>query len=45
MRCFLSIHSDHEGGNVSAHTCNLVGSARSDPYMAYSAALSSLSGS
>lgn len=25
MRLYLVIHSDHEGGNVSAHTCHLVG--------------------
>jgi len=27
IRGYLSMHSDHEGGNVSAHTCHLVGSA------------------
>merc|ERR1712224_1168772 len=27
MRLYLTIHSDHEGGNVSAHTSHLVGSA------------------
>ncbi len=32
MRLYLVIHSDHEGGNVSAHTCHLVGSALSDAY-------------
>ena len=42
-----SIHlafSDHEGGNVSAHTGKLVGSALSDPFLAYGAALSGLAG-
>ncbi|NWQ83137.1 CISY protein, partial [Columbina picui] len=34
MRLYLTIHSDHEGGNVSAHTSHLVGSALSDPYLA-----------
>merc|ERR1712066_717244 len=29
MRLYLTIHSDHEGGNVSAHTSHLVGSALS----------------
>ena len=29
MRLYLTIHSDHEGGNVSAHTTHLVGSALS----------------
>ncbi|HMX41875.1 MAG TPA: citrate/2-methylcitrate synthase, partial [Saprospiraceae bacterium] len=33
MRLFLTIHSDHEGGNGSAHTCHLVGSMLSDPYL------------
>ncbi len=26
MRLYLVLHCDHEGGNVSAHTCHLVGS-------------------
>jgi hypothetical protein len=39
MRLYLSIHADHEGGNVSAHTCHLVGSALSDPYLSFAAAL------
>ncbi|MRC57036.1 citrate (Si)-synthase, partial [Bacillus thuringiensis] len=29
IRLYLTIHSDHEGGNVSAHTCHLVASALS----------------
>ena len=33
MRLYLTIHADHEGGNVSAHTVHLVGSALSDPYL------------
>lgn len=36
--------SDHEGGNVSAHTSHLVGSALSDPYLSFSAALNGLAG-
>ena len=44
LRGYLSIHSDHEGGNVSAHTNYLVGSALSDPYLSYSAALNGLAG-
>jgi len=44
MRLYLTIHSDHEGGNVSAHTCHLVGSALSDPYLSYSAAMGGLAG-
>ncbi|VDM28935.1 unnamed protein product [Toxocara canis] len=44
LRLYLSIHSDHEGGNVSAHTCHLVGSALSDPYLSFSAAMAGLAG-
>jgi len=44
MRLYLTIHSDHEGGNVSAHATHLVGSALSDPYYAYSAGLNGLAG-
>jgi citrate synthase len=44
MRLYLCIHSDHEGGNVSAHTCHLVGSALSDAYYSLSAAMDGLAG-
>jgi citrate synthase len=44
MRLYLTIHSDHEGGNVSAHTTHLVGSALSDPYLSYAAGLNGLAG-
>ena len=44
MRLYLVIHSDHEGGNVSAHTCHLVGSALSDAYYSMSAAMDGLAG-
>lgn len=44
MRLYLTLHSDHEGGNVSAHTCHCVGSALSDPYYAVSAGLNGLAG-
>lgn len=44
MRLYLSIHSDHEGGNVSAHATHLVGSALSDPYLSFSAGMSGLAG-
>jgi len=44
LRLYLSIHSDHEGGNVSAHTTHLVGSALSDPYLAYAAGMNGLAG-
>lgn len=36
--------SDHEGGNVSAHTVHLVGSALSDPYLSFSAGMNGLAG-
>ncbi len=44
MRLYLTIHSDHEGGNVSAHTSHLVGSALSDPFLSFAAALNGLAG-
>ncbi|XP_017781313.1 PREDICTED: probable citrate synthase 2, mitochondrial [Nicrophorus vespilloides] len=44
MRLYLTIHCDHEGGNVSAHTVHLVGSALSDPYLSYAAGMNGLAG-
>ncbi|KAE9386480.1 citrate synthase [Gymnopus androsaceus JB14] len=41
---YITIHSDHEGGNVSAHTGKLVGSALSDPFLAFGASLNGLAG-
>jgi citrate synthase len=38
------LHSDHESGNVSAHTTHLVGSALSDIYYSFSAGLNGLAG-
>jgi len=43
-RLYFILHSDHESGNVSAHTMHLVGSALSDPYFSFSAALNGLAG-
>ena len=43
-RLYFILHSDHESGNVSAHTMHLVGSALSDPFLSYSAALNGLAG-
>lgn len=43
-RMYFIIHSDHEVGNVSAHTTHLVGSALSDAYYAFSAGLNGLAG-
>ena len=44
FRMYLYIHADHEGGNVSAHTTHLVGSALSNPYYAFGAAMAGLAG-
>ncbi len=44
MRLYMVIHADHEGGNVSAHTTHLVGSALSDPYLSYAAGMNGLAG-
>merc|ERR1712100_705989 len=44
MRMYLSIHTDHEGGNASAHTTHLVGSTLSDAYLSTSAGLNALAG-
>ncbi len=44
MRLYLTIHADHEGGNASAHTVNLVGSTLSDPYLAFAAGMNALAG-
>ena len=44
MRLYLTIHVDHEGGNVSAHATHLVGSALSDPYLAFAAGMNGLAG-
>ncbi len=44
MRLYMVIHADHEGGNVSAHTTHLVGSALSDPYLSYASGMNGLAG-
>ncbi|MDP9041541.1 MAG: citrate (Si)-synthase, eukaryotic [Bacteroidota bacterium] len=44
MRLYMTIHADHEGGNVSAHTTHLVGSALSDPYLCFAAGMNGLAG-
>lgn len=44
MRLYMVLHSDHEGGNVSAFTCLVVSSALSDAYYSISAALNGLAG-
>lgn len=44
MRLYLTIHCDHEGGNVTAHTIHLVGSTLADPYLAFAAGMNGLAG-
>lgn len=44
MRLYLVLHCDHEGGNVSAHTTHLVGSALSDGYYSLAAGMNGLAG-
>jgi citrate synthase len=43
-RLYFLLHSDHESGNVSAHTTHLVASSLSDIYFAASAGMSGLAG-
>jgi citrate synthase len=43
-RLYFLLHSDHESGNVSAHTGHLVASALSDVYYAISAMVNGLAG-
>ncbi|MCB0746203.1 MAG: citrate (Si)-synthase [Ignavibacteriales bacterium] len=43
-RLYFLLHSDHESGNVSAHTGHLVASALSDMYLSISAMLNGLAG-
>ena len=43
-RMYFILHSDHESGNVSAHTVHLVASALSDSYYALSAGMNGLAG-
>ena len=44
MRLYLTIHSDHEGGNASAHATHLVGSTLSDAYLSFSGGMNALAG-
>jgi len=44
IRMFAVLHSDHEGGNVSAHAATVVGSALADPYRSFSAGMNGLAG-
>jgi len=44
MRLYMTIHADHEGGNVSAHATHLVGSTLSDAYLAFASGMNGLAG-
>jgi len=44
IRLYLTLHADHEGGNVSAHTCHTVASALSDPFYSWAAGNCGLAG-
>jgi citrate synthase len=44
MRLYMTLHCDHEGGNVSAHASHCVGSALSDVYRSVAAGLNGLAG-
>ena len=44
MRLYMTIHADHEVGNVSAHAVHLVNSALADLYLSYAAGMNGLAG-
>ncbi|KAI0651237.1 hypothetical protein C8Q79DRAFT_1016323 [Trametes meyenii] len=44
LRLYITVHSDHEGGNVSEHTSKLIDSALSDPFLVFLAFGASLNG-
>lgn len=44
MRLYMTIHADHEGGNASAHTMQLISSTLADPYLSFAGAMNSLAG-
>lgn len=44
IRLYVTLHSDHGSGNVSANVCHVAGSALSDPFYAVSAGLNGLAG-
>ena len=44
MRLYITLHADHEGGNVCAHTTHLVGSSLSSPMLSLAAGLNRLAG-
>lgn len=44
MRMYFTIHCDHEGANVAAHTAHIVASALGDPFISFASALNGLAG-
>ena len=44
MRSYLSIHTDHEGGNISAHSAYIASSALCDSYLSLVNAVNGLAG-
>jgi len=44
MRMYICIHTDHEGGNASAHATHLVGSTLADAYLSLAAGMNALAG-
>jgi citrate synthase len=44
LRLYLTLHCDHESGNVSAFTSHVVASSLADPYYAVSSGLGGLAG-
>lgn len=44
MRLYITLHADHEGGNVSAHTTHLVGSTLSSPMLSLASGFNGLAG-
>uniref|UniRef100_A0A8C9GXD9 Citrate synthase n=1 Tax=Piliocolobus tephrosceles TaxID=591936 RepID=A0A8C9GXD9_9PRIM len=44
LRLYFLLHSDHEGGNASAHVSHLIGSTLANPYLSFAGCAIALSG-
>ncbi|VWU50468.1 citrate synthase, mitochondrial precursor, putative [Hepatocystis sp. ex Piliocolobus tephrosceles] len=44
LRLYFLLHSDHEGGNASAHASHLIGSTLANPYLSFAGCAIALSG-
>lgn len=44
LRSYLAIHTDHEGGNISAHSAYIASSALCDSYLSLCNAINGLAG-